>query len=138
MAVCDGGGRLHECSGGFHLALRAEWPDWTGPSLPAALVRQFGAGGYVGRRIDIEATAFGDQWLLAAHSRGAAKRLGQRELQAARLYARGLTYRDIAAQLGVAPATVRNQLRASFAKLGVSSKVELARRLGDTEPMSPP
>lgn len=133
MAVCDVAGWLHDCSRGFFLALRTEWPDWSGPALPAALVGQLGAGRYVGRRIDIDSTPMADQWLLTAHASGAAKQLGRRELQAARLYARGLTYRAIAAQLGVAPATVRNQLRAGFAKLGVSSKVELARRLGEID-----
>jgi len=92
-----------------------------------------GSGRFVGRRIDVDSTPMADQWLLTAHASGAVKQLGRRELQAARLYASGLTYRAIAAQLGVAPATVRNQLRAGFAKLGVSSKVELARRLGEID-----
>ncbi len=134
MAVCDAGGWLHDRSQGFLLAMRAEWPQWAGPELPAALLGRLGAGRYVGRLIDIDATPLGDQWLLTAHSSGSLKRLGRRELQAARLYASGLTYRQIATRLGVAPATVRNQLRAGFVKLGVSSKIELARRLGETDP----
>lgn len=132
MAICDGGGWLHDCSRGFVQALRAEWPGWSGPSLPEALVRQLGPSGYVGSRIDIDATALGDEWLLTSRSGGAAKLLGQRELQVARLYAQGLKYRAIAEQLGVSPTTVRNQLRASFVKLGVTSKIELARRLGES------
>jgi len=133
MAICDRAGWLHDCGRGFFLALRTEWPDWSGPALPQELLSQLGTGRYAGRRIDIDVTPLADQWLLAAHASGAVKQLGRRELQAARLYARGLTYRAIAAQLGVAPATVRNQLRAGFAKLGVSSKVELARRLDEID-----
>ena len=133
MAVCDHAGWLHDSSRGFFLALRAEWPDWNGPALPPALVGQLGSGRFVGRRIDVDATPLSDQWLLTAFVGGAVKQLGKRELQVARLYAGGLTYRAIAAKLGVAPATVRNQLRAGFAKLGVSSKVELARRLGEID-----
>ena len=133
MAVCDAGGWLHDCSRGFSLAIRAEWPDWSGPVLPASLVRQLGFGRYAGRRIDVEATRLGDQWLLGAQLGSAAKRLGRRELEVVRLYARGLTYRDIAEQRQVAPATVRNQLRSAFVKLGVSSKIELVHRLEDAD-----
>jgi len=133
MAVCDRAGWLHDCGRGFFLALRTEWPDWSGPALPPALLAQLGSGRFVGRRIDVDSKPMADQWLLTAHASGAVKQLGRRELQAAMLYARGLTYRAIAAQLGIAPATVRNQLRAGFAKLGVSSKLELARRLGEID-----
>ncbi len=134
MAVCDGSGWLHDSSGGFLRVVRAEWPQWSGPALPSALVERLPTGRYVGRRIDVNAEPFGDQWLLTAQSDVAAKRLGRREQEVARLYARGMTYRAIAAELGLAPATVRNQLRAAFEKLGVSSKLELARRLGAADP----
>ena len=46
--------------------------------------------------------------------------------------ARGLSYKEAARVLGIAPSTVRNQLHAAYAKLGVSSKVALSRCLGDT------
>jgi DNA-binding CsgD family transcriptional regulator len=132
MAVCGGDGKLHDCSPGFSQLVRAEWPDWAGTTMPTAVVARLGQGRFEGRRIDIDCQALGDLWLLTLRAGGAAKQLGGREFQAASLYAQGLTYRAIAQRLGVAPSTVRNQLRSSFAKLGVSSKVELARRLGGT------
>ncbi|GAA4508350.1 helix-turn-helix transcriptional regulator [Nonomuraea ferruginea] len=49
------------------------------------------------------------------------------ELRVARLVARGLTNREVAAELFVSPHTVDSHLRHAFAKLGVSSRVELAR-----------
>lgn len=131
MAVCDRSGRLHDCTSAFSRLLRIEWPEWAGVVLPSPLAARLGNGRFDGGRIDVDCTQLGDQWLLTARSGGAAKRLGARERQAAQLYAQGLTYRAIAERLGVAPATVRNQLRASFVKLGVSSKLELARRLGE-------
>jgi DNA-binding CsgD family transcriptional regulator len=133
MAVCDYGGRLHDCSRRFALALRAEWPQWSGAVLPAPLVTRIDEGRYEGRAIDVDFDQLGELWLLRVRSGAAAKRLGPRELRAARLYAKGLSYRAIAGELGVAPSTVRNQLRSSFAKLGVRSKVELARRLGEID-----
>jgi len=52
--------------------------------------------------------------------------LGTREREVARLAGRGLETKEIAALLGVSPATVRNQLHTIFQKLGVSNRAELA------------
>jgi DNA-binding CsgD family transcriptional regulator len=49
------------------------------------------------------------------------------ELQVAQLVAQGLSNKDAAAQLWISPRTVAFHLRGSFAKLGVSSRGELAR-----------
>jgi DNA-binding CsgD family transcriptional regulator len=129
MAVCDRGGRLHESTSAFTRTVRTEWPQWTGGDLPIPLVAALDKGRFRGERIEVDVQALGDQWLLGARSIGAERQLGRRELLVARMYARGLTYRAIAARVGVSPATVRNQLRSSFRKLGVTSKLELARRL---------
>jgi DNA-binding CsgD family transcriptional regulator len=55
--------------------------------------------------------------------------LSARESQVAGLYADGATYRIIAKQLFVAPATVRSHLASIYRKLGLSSKLELKARL---------
>ena len=49
------------------------------------------------------------------------------ELAVARLVALGHTNRAVAEQLFVSPHTVNTHLRHVFAKLGVNSRVELAR-----------
>lgn len=43
------------------------------------------------------------------------------------LFAKGADYRAIAEALHIAPATVRNHLQNIYSKLGVSSKIEMAR-----------
>jgi DNA-binding CsgD family transcriptional regulator len=49
------------------------------------------------------------------------------ELKVVNLIAAGATNRSVAAELRVSPHTVRAHLRSAFAKLGVSSRVELSQ-----------
>lgn len=49
------------------------------------------------------------------------------ELRVVKLIAQGATNRSVAEQLRVSPHTVRAHLRNAFAKLGVSSRVELSQ-----------
>jgi DNA-binding CsgD family transcriptional regulator/tetratricopeptide (TPR) repeat protein len=55
------------------------------------------------------------------------------ELTVARLVAEGLTNREVAERLFVSPHTVNSHLRHVFSKLGLNSRVELARRARDPE-----
>jgi DNA-binding CsgD family transcriptional regulator len=55
------------------------------------------------------------------------------ELAVARLVAGGLTNREVAERLFVSPHTVNSHLRHVFAKLGINSRVELARLARDYE-----
>ena len=55
--------------------------------------------------------------------------LAPRELGAALLYVQGHSYKEIAATLGLTPATVRTYLRNAYALLGVQNKVELIAAL---------
>jgi DNA-binding CsgD family transcriptional regulator len=55
------------------------------------------------------------------------------ELAVARLVAEGLTNKEVADQLFVSPHTVNSHLRHVFSKLGINSRVELARVARDYE-----
>lgn len=55
--------------------------------------------------------------------------LSPREQQIAERYAAGCSYQEIAAELHIAPSTVRTHLATIYRKLEVSSKIELASRL---------
>lgn len=56
--------------------------------------------------------------------------LTARQLEVARLYCRGLAYKDIGAQLGLSPATVRVHLRNAYARRAVNSRAALRASLG--------
>ncbi len=55
--------------------------------------------------------------------------LSKRELEVASAYASGDSYKEIARALGLSPTTVHTHLRTVYTKLGVTSKIELARSL---------
>lgn len=80
-------------------------------------------------------TYFVDQTLDAAfdriHKRGAERdwvleALTPREVEVARLAAIGFRSRDIGAQLGISPGTVKLHLHSIYSKLDITSRVELA------------
>ncbi|MBS0339388.1 MAG: hypothetical protein JSS56_02615 [Proteobacteria bacterium] len=53
--------------------------------------------------------------------------LTPREAEVARLFGQGLSYKAVARTLDSSPATVRHHLRQAYAKLGINSKVQMAR-----------
>ncbi len=135
-AVTDRGGSIHNAEPGFTDLVRTEFPEWSGPLLPAAL-----AGGrtgandetFRGREIVVRTLRLMDDGMrvVGIERLHAGSKLTPRELTVARQFAAGRTYAEIAAGLGSAPKTVRNQLQSVYAKLGVTSKLSLVKRLQD-------
>lgn len=135
LALANGQGRLETASPEFCATLLLEFPDWTGETLPVALMNLFsGSGGqWKGRNINMvlkhEAGSVAAPWQVQLQQR-IGEGLTPREEQVARAYASGLSYKEIARSCGLSPATVRGYLRECYEKLSVSNKSELSSRLG--------
>ncbi len=82
---------------------------WMGRSLVSRMLKD------IGRRLPV-----GNEW---------AQGLTEREIEVARQAARGRSNQDIADALGISERTVRAHLSATFEKLGVQDRLQLALRV---------
>ena len=133
-ALADASGNLLFVGLRVGLALQAAYPQWSGTALPAALLEALPAtlpgSLLVGKACRLRLEACGPLLAISMPSPHASRPpLAPRELSAATLYAHGHSSKDIAATLGLTPATVRTYLRSAYAQLGVRNKVELVAAL---------
>jgi DNA-binding CsgD family transcriptional regulator len=130
LALADQKGMLYHAEAGFTELFQREYPAWRERRLPDALVQGLAGGRhYWGREMVAEAARQAGLLFVKARLRCAADSLSERELQVAREIARGRTYKEVAAALGIAPATARNHLQAIHEKLQVRNKAELIAQL---------
>ncbi|MEQ8296697.1 MAG: LuxR C-terminal-related transcriptional regulator [Nitratireductor sp.] len=126
VGLIDRDGWVLASHGAFAELLRGECdrPD----RLPSALRAAMPIGlPWQGRTIAATAEKLGEHFLLRVRRLGPLARLSAREREVARHYVYGLTYREIAGTLGIAPSTVRNHIFNLYAKLEIASKIELAQ-----------
>ncbi|HCE95095.1 MAG: helix-turn-helix transcriptional regulator [Burkholderiales bacterium GWA2_64_37] len=113
-------------------ALRAAYPEWAGTRLPPAVVQALPGAPCnlaLGKACRLRLERCGPLVALSIASRQHKQALAPRELSVAMLYAQGQSHKDIAATLGLTPATVRTYLRTAYAALGVRNKLELVAAL---------
>lgn len=131
-AISDSQGVLYNADRNFTGFILAEWPDWVGPHLPAALMKTLAGNNprrYTGRHTVVSVEKLDNLELLSARHISAIDVLSSRERAVAALFAKGADYRSIADTLHIAPTTVRNHIQHIYAKLGVSNKIEMARHM---------
>ncbi|MFO1194303.1 MAG: helix-turn-helix transcriptional regulator [Rhodoferax sp.] len=138
LALVDAEGMIHNADAGLQDLLQTEFAGWAGPQLPAPLVACLcgsPSATYRGRQLAAAVSrSLEDGFrLVRVRPLSAADQLSAREQAVAARFAAGSSYKEIAQALGVSPATVRNQLQNAYAKLGVRSKVALARALQDAD-----
>lgn len=131
-AIARTDGVLSYCGRGFLELVRRHWPCWQGLKLPDAFLDSLpGAGKHAITRghLVVAVKAAGDLLFLRAEERSPLRALTPRELTAATLYAEGKSHKEIARDMGISPATVRNFLQHTYMKLHVGDKGELASLL---------
>jgi DNA-binding CsgD family transcriptional regulator len=112
--------------------LRQEWPSWSGPRVPEALVKAPPGRllkRYRGRSCVALSRTRTDLSILWLRPRCVADNLTPRELEIARLFAAGARYRDVARQLHITPATARNHLSNIHGKLETHHITEIVSAL---------
>jgi DNA-binding CsgD family transcriptional regulator len=136
VAIVDRKGFIYNSDGGFEQTLRAEWPAWSARVLPQPLIQEIVAhpiAHYRGNAIHVASQRVGDLYFLKARELGAVDRLTRREKQIAERFAQGLSHKEIAKLLELAPATVRNYIQTIYGKLGVRDKAALANLMVKSE-----
>ncbi|MGW0711163.1 LuxR C-terminal-related transcriptional regulator [Streptomyces sp. NPDC002643] len=78
-----------------------------------------------------ELRALGERAEVTSGADDFASRLTAQQLMVARMAAEGATNREIAARLLLSPRTIDHHLRGVFTRLGIRSRIELVRLLGD-------
>lgn len=133
-AMVDATGAVHDQQPRFLSMMRREWSDWPGQTLPDALLelvaRRAGTRWrFLGQQVAADFVPVDRRYLVTARQRSQADVLTAREAQVAQRYAEGMSFREIAEALQLAPATVRSHLRNIFGKLQVRNKTQLAAAL---------
>jgi DNA-binding CsgD family transcriptional regulator len=135
-AVVDREGILHVTDEVFPRLIEEEWPLWRGPSIPTALahhVFEQAQEAFVGKSIVVLSSKLHDQWLLHTRRKVSYDSLGKREHEIVRLFADGVSQKEIGRALGISPSTVNNHLTSIYRKLNVSDKAQLTKLFGQFE-----
>jgi DNA-binding CsgD family transcriptional regulator len=133
-ALVDEDGMLHITDKRFPQLLLEEWPTWSGPYLPQELKQWLNGESqisYTGHMMVAHVTLADEQILLRARKKYPYDNLGKREHEVAELFARGLSYKEIAKAMDISPSTVGNHLYTVYAKLGINNKLELAKMVNE-------
>jgi DNA-binding CsgD family transcriptional regulator len=129
-ALIDRNGVFLYCGTPFFDLLRQHWHGWDEPRIPAPLLKSLERSPrarIAGGRVTVEAQPFGDALLLTAYKTSPLERLSPRERTIALEFGLGKSYKAIARELQLAPATVRNVLQKTYRKLSIDNKAALAR-----------
>lgn len=131
-ALVDHTGAFLFCAKPFIELLRLQWGDWDEPRIPPSLLCDLTphrSAMIADGAVQISAQACGSALLLLARRVSPLARLSPRELEVARQFGFGKSYKVIALETQLAPATVRNVLQKAYRKLQIDNKAALARLL---------
>lgn len=132
VAVADLGGVLTFTEPKFAEAMQEEWPGTPEHSVPRELFQHLLATPhqpFAGHSVVVMPFFTKRLIFLKARAREDLDNLTHREREIAELVAAGLTHKEVAKTLNIAPATVNNHLRAIHVRVGARNNAELAAQL---------
>jgi DNA-binding CsgD family transcriptional regulator len=132
VAVADLGGVFCFAEENFVSAMKAEWPGALSHSIPTELFQTLRAAPHrpvYGRNIVVVPLLTKSLIFLKSRAREPIDNLTPREREIAELVAAGLTHKEVAKTLKIAPSTVNNHLHAIHERVGAHNNAELAAQL---------
>jgi len=132
LALVDPEGYFRQASAGLVEMVALEWPLWEGGRLPVELRRKLvvrGGWNLVGQRICAQGHNAGSFRVVRLRRKSTVDALSPRQSEVARLFADGLTHKEIANRLQLMPTTVRNHLAAAYRGLGINTRGELRQQI---------
>lgn len=124
-AICDLNGCFHEVQPRFVSLLNQHFPNRQGVTLPFAVETE--KSSITINNLTVSFKPLGELVVVSLRLPGPLDILSQREMQIVELVCKGLTFKEVAKQLTVAPSTVSNHLYRVYEKIGINSRTELAQ-----------
>lgn len=132
-AICDQQGCFHEVQPRFVALLNEHFPERQASSLPAPIINAISQMMQANspyrielNNLSVEMSPLGALVMLNLRPLGPLDQLSDREKQIVDLVCKGLTFKEVARSVDLAPSTVSNHLYRVYDKLGISSRTELA------------
>lgn len=126
-AICDRHGICYDTQPTFLNLVAKRFPAWQGDRLPFDLSPILDGGQDQVDGLLISSTPVGDLHCIRVREESPMDMLTNREREIVTSVCRGLSYKEVAKPLGIAPSTVSNHIYRVFEKLGVTSRTELAK-----------
>lgn len=131
-AICDRHGTFYQAMPEFLDLLEHHYPQWRGDVLPFAVPQP-------GEKITenglcVESEAYADLFCLRLWEERPTDALPQRDREIINGVCKGMTFKEIARELQLAPSTVSNRLYRIYRKLGVTSRAGLAKLVHGDNP----
>jgi DNA-binding CsgD family transcriptional regulator len=132
MAIADPFGVVYFAEPSFNALVHAEWPNCPVTLIPTPLQRallETRDERFLGRSVVVTWVLNGSLFFLRARHRLPVDALTPRELMVARDVSSGMTHKEIARHLHIAPATVRNHLSTIHERAQARNNAELVAQL---------
>lgn len=124
-AICDGHGLFYQAMPEFLDMVQQHYPGWRGRALPFAIPEPGERATENG--LCIESESLNDLYCVRIWEERPTDTLPERDREIVTGVCKGMTFKQIAREMGLAPSTVSNRLYRIYRKLGVTSRSSLAK-----------